>query len=538
LSRNGDDLLLLSHEDFLSLPLDTIASCSQQEYFFIYERLLYLESQSLNPNFQGCSDLSLGQLRKMDVRALFQTLPQKYNSCLGMLSTAQLSDLSICDDLLNKTTTTLLLPKNGYTHYRLSQMGTPVIFPYLKHMPIEIFRYLPIECFSLPDFPWENVTNTHDVQLFLATSRNHTSYFPENDAEFTRKVLKVMLLAPLHQLAPFFSPEHLPLFPPETLKSDTFPWADFVKKKGVIEALRFLPPKLLAETHIPWAKLVTQQDAIRSLFAVDTSISGHHSEANNVFTKNVFQHLSIENIVALASALSPLHLPLFPPETLNNKDFPWAVFVKKKDIIEGLRRLPSMPLAKTTILWKELSTQPNTVRSLFQVDRGKSGDHLESNALFTHNVLYHLSIEDITSLAPGLSFEHLLFFSAPVLRYKGFPWATFVNKSDVGKGLHLLSSVFLLSTHLPWKELAKKPDEVRELLDSRPGRSGEEAENHNLFTTNLLQGLSQENFEAFVPHLTVEHLRLLGDECLNRLPWNKFPDKEGAKEFLRQRMRT
>ena len=138
----------------------------------------------------------------------------------------------------------------------------------------------------------------------------------------------------------------------------------------------------------------------------------------------------------------------------------------------------------------------------------------------TNTILQGLDFEALTARAPALKAEHILCFKNTQLQNKEFPWASFIQKPNIGRYMRLWGPEVLAAAPIPWGELNQ--DEI-EVLFSLYGTDGREK------TNAILQGLNFEALTALAPALKADHILCFKDTQLQNkeFPWSEFIKKDG-----------
>jgi hypothetical protein len=458
----------LSHEDFISLPLQDIDDFSSQEFEVVQHRLHILDERKVSILLKLEKSLTLNSLRGMDPSTILtQGLSER---SLGLLSIWQVKAI------LNKTPTSeqtqQLLPNNYYTRHRLKKLHPDELLPVFSYLSPNLFRYLPVESFYYHErFPWDLITTPQQFFNIFNTSGTN-SYCKETNEEFTRQAFAQLNTATIQRIAHLLSFEHLPLFPEETLKDKNFPWGEFIQKQGAGYSLRKnLSSTLLAEAHLPWAEIAARKDIMSDLLSADKNHSIGR-EFDTDFTRKIFRKMAITDAILLAPALSFSHLSLFPKETLWHQDFPWKEFIQRDNAGENLRRnLTSDVLVKSHIPWYSLREGDVFVLLNTRSDFSYVG-HPELNSDFTRGMLQGFDVATISNISHRLTVAHLR-LCGEKLKEEHFPWLLFLQRKDIRRGLQrsfAFSSEqkFVIEAYcsefFPWRELTL--DQINELLPS------------------------------------------------------------------------
>lgn len=307
---NVETLPVQDNEEFnieepFSLKLDDIADFCFEKLLGVNKSLLKLEEKSGSIPSKALElgePLTLGDLRSMNVeQMLAANIPE---NCFGLLSTAQLENIFKTSNNLTPEFVQLLLPENEYTYRRLRKLDYRSLEPHLKHMTISLFRYLPVECFELENFPWEIVTSNPEnfKKLFSLVSLKISSYFDYFNNQFTHEIFKRIDIPAIKRLAPLLSSNYLRLvIPPEKLKDKDFPWSLFLKKEGTVSFL--LSSDILASESFPWQKL--SKSEILSILPIENENTA--KILNDVIPEDVFKAL------VTSEKLDSEHLKLLSP---------------------------------------------------------------------------------------------------------------------------------------------------------------------------------------------------------------------------------
>jgi hypothetical protein len=538
------DLLLLSHEEFLALPLDEINSFSSQKLHYVYERLAYLEQTQPAPSLRDVTEqeresptLAVFRHLNVDSFVFFVDIPER---CLGLLSSTQIRNINRSndrDEFLDENLNSAVLQKMDIeTVKRIGSLFSP---SHIELLSDEVLKH--------PSFPWDKYIDDGSIgstlrsfsqrkegtflgeiqhlipwaQLNDMAVRHFTNSLSSSKEEkrITKNIFSQLSIENLLKLAPHLCAADLSLLPEAIFQRQEFPWKIFINKPGIGVGLRALSPQLLGEMQqrISWEDLIKASKGKEIAGFLITS-----SKSNVETTKNILSAFTIQTVQILAPALSPAHLLLFPEPILTHPEFPWMEFIKKKDIDEALRQLSPQLLGEMQqrISWTQLiTTTQNNVAIFLNISSAQ-------NQQTTIAILAQFNIQTIRALSPALSPLHLSLLPELILKHLEFPWMEFTKKDGFGKELQKLSPQIIgeVQKNIPWSQVFK---EIGRFL---PTANAQET------TTAILSQLTIETIRTLSPALSPLHLHCLPEHILQHqeFPWMEFIKKDGFVKALRK----